>query len=416
MVYHIWKQFQMTAKCLLRSKAFLFFVFVLPILATLILNIKNTGDVISKEGKITELNDLDAQVAYLNDFSMLPVKVYDKSSSKVTTELLVEMQQTGMFQIYRVNASKASDDSILESAKHTANNDKVGAILVIGNQFEQGLMAGKEDSISLYKVGEDERYDLFHNTLKSILLKYALLGKKSSTPEQFLQNVKKYKAEVPVLQKVESDGGNGILGLNVDHKKTGVFGGTLAVLTIAFVITGILILNTIIKEKENLVHTRILLTKASDTSYLLSKFAVVFFTSFIQTIVAVGSYCLLVGKDVGISVVQFAFIVFLMGLIFNFISVCIGVFARSTMTALYLSFIVWMITALIGGMYFDISSASKTFQRIAMLMPQRWGLKAASMFMNGNMSGYPLLLVVTVAYLIVIMVASVIGIRINRKE
>ncbi len=406
----------MTAKCLLRSKAFLIFVFVIPLLATIILNVKDTGDVISKGGQITELNELDAQVAYLNDFSMLPVKVYDKSSSKTADLLLKEVQQTGLFQIYRVDASKTNDDTILASVKYTAQNDKVGAAVVLGTDMEKDLLEGKKIDVTVYRMGGDERYSMFSTTLKNTLQKYALLGSKSSGLDQLLQKIKDNQPEVSKLKKVEPQGGNSILGMDVDYKRTGVFGGALAILTVAFMVSGVLVLGSIIKERENLVHTRVLLSNASDISYLLSKFAVVFFTTTIQTIVAVGSYCLMVRKDVGISVVQFAFIVFLLGLIFNLMSICIGIYARSMMTALYLAFIVWMITALLGGMYFDISGASDTFQRIAMLMPQRWGVKAASMFMNGNLSAYPVLLVVTSAYLIVIMVASVIGIRMNRKE
>ena len=115
MWYHIRKMTQMTMKLLLRNKGFLFFGIALPILATLIMNVKNVGDSVFKDAAITELASEDAQVAYLNDYSMFPVKVYDSSDSEITTAYLEHLANEQVFQMYRVEASELSDQEMLDS-------------------------------------------------------------------------------------------------------------------------------------------------------------------------------------------------------------------------------------------------------------------------------------------------------------
>lgn len=418
MFYHIWKMFQMTAKGLLRSRGFLFFVVIVPFMATLILNVKNTGDVITEAGAVTDLTKLDAKVAYSNHYTMFSIKVYDSSRSELTKAFLEEISHAGMFQIYRVDTGNIGEKKIQESMKNTSLNDNVGAILYVGEGFSKELLDGKiRNSVTIYKSSDDSRFEMFTSTAKGLLERYALLGNGVHSENELLNKIEKNSIEVPALKQVELTGEKSFFNMDVDHEKTGTFGNAMAILTIAFVFSGIMILGTLLNEKRNLVYTRIMLTKAGDVTYLISKILIVLFTSLFQTCIAVISYTFLVKKDVGVSLLEFGIIVFLMGLLFNMVSVCIGIFVHSEMTASYLAFIVWTITALLGGMYFDISNASGIFRKVSMLMPQRWALKAAFMFMQGNAkAAYPMLFTATTAYITVIMVAGMIGLKLNRKE
>lgn len=207
-----------------------------------------------------------------------------------------------------------------------------------------------------------------------------------------------------------------IFDMDVDYENTLIFGYYLAIMTVAFVFSGVFVLNLIVTEQQDLVFMRIMLTKAGEISYLMGKILMILFASFVQTAITVAAYAFLVKEDVGITLFQLGYIVFLMGVLFNILSVCIGIYADSTMTAVYFSFIVWVITALLGGLYFDISSSTGILRQISMLMPQRWALKAAAMFQTQNSAAYPMLLAVTAAFVIVIMVAGILGLRLKRKD
>lgn len=416
-MYYIGKMTKTTIKLLLRNKGFLFFALILPIMATLILNIKDTADETKQQGTVTELENMDVKLAYLNDYSMLSVKVYDGSNSKVAQSLLGELSQEGLFQIYRVDTRSYTADEVMENAKSSAMKDKMGAILIINDSFEEELFAGKiDDSITLYATEDDERFDLFTQGVESILTKYVALGEKVEESTELLELVKKSSDAVYEVTSAEYAVDNSDTTFDVDFGKTGVLGYALAIYSIAFLLSGIMILNVIFKEKEQLVYTRIMLTKASAMSYMAAKANVIFLTTLIETGVIGVAYQLLVTRTTGLALPQFMFLIFLMGLIFNSMSVCIGLTCGDVLSATYISFFIWMTSALLGGLYFDISPASDTMQRIAMLMPQRWTLLSASMMFQGNSMAYPTILLVTISYMIVIFVIGIVGLKVNAKE
>lgn len=116
-MYYIGTMTKTTIKLLLRNKGFLFFALILPILATLILNVKDAADETNQAGTVTELENMDVKLAYLNDYSMLSVKVYDGSNSKVAQSLLAELSQEGLFQVYRVDTHNYTANEVLEMRK-----------------------------------------------------------------------------------------------------------------------------------------------------------------------------------------------------------------------------------------------------------------------------------------------------------
>ena len=81
-----------------------------------------------------------------------------------------------------------------------------------------------------------------------------------------------------------------------------------------------------------------------------------------------------------------------------------------------MAFVIWSFSALVSGAYFDISEASETYQKAALLMPQRWALVTVTRFMKNDNSGYPLLLCVTAGYLVIMFVIGLMGLRFAEKE
>ncbi|MDO5127782.1 MAG: ABC transporter permease [Eubacteriales bacterium] len=391
MFNHIREMTKMTFRVLIRNKMFIFFGIAMMLGATFLLNI-SVGKTEKKE-EITVMEEHDAQIAYLQDYEKFQVKIYNQNDN--ADALLKELASGGMFQIFEVKCKEMSREEIMASAEYTSMHDKVDAVVIIGGgEIEQ--------SITLYQSGSDERYDFFETFLES-----KVRGINSSE--------NKVAKEV-VVETLENTSQAPVWDMEVDSHKTVIYGNALALYTVAFLFSGIIILGTIISEKDNLVYTRILLSKASSYSYILSKFVVIVVTAFLETVIALFGYNLFVKADVGLNTLQFGVILFGMGLIFNSLSVAIGICCGNTLTASIAGFSIWVMTALLGGLYFDINNSSVAFKRVASFMPQRWGLKAASLFMNGNNLGYPLIIIVSITYVSVVLLIGVLGLKLTSKE
>lgn len=373
-----------TAKLLLRNKAFLVVGILIPLIATVCMNLWNNMDKQEKKDEVYELESMNTQIAYQVDFYRYPVKVYDKIYNEESKNFCDNLDAAGVFQIFRVDVSNVSEDEIMDSVKFTPKNDKVGAIIVLEDNFSDS---------TIYEIGEDDRFDLLVNSFELAVKNHNAVSGDS----------------VVTYVSVKSDD-------DIDYYETRTVGYCIAIATIAFVFGGVLVLGTILQEKQDHVYSRILLTKANKASYLLSKIFLVIGTSLFQAIVMLLAFVLFVRADIGITVFQFFIVVFLEGLIFNLLSVCTGLFCKSMAGSAFLSFVIWSLSALLSGSYFDISGASETYRKVALLMPERWALFSVSRFQNGNSSGYSLMLCATLAYLVIIFVIGILGLKLNDEE
>ncbi len=374
-----------SGKLILRNKAFIVIGILIPVLSTLFLDLWYRMPAADLSDNVHELATVDEQMAYNVDFYRYPVKVYDTVMDERTKDICYNLNSAGMFQIFRADASDMTDEQIMDNAKYTADEDHVNAIIVL-----------REDpaDTDLYLVGEsgDERFDLLKSSLETEL---AGEGTEYKTPEVTFV----------------SGGGD-----EVDYYKTRNVSFCIAISTLAFVFGGVLILNTVFSEKKDNVYSRLLLTRASKASYLLSKIILSVAIALIQAVLMLINFTFFVKSDIGISPLQFFTVAFLTGLTFGLLSLCAGLYFDSMAPAAILSFVIWAISALIAGTYFDISGASELYKKASLLMPQRWAMFSVNRFMNGDSSGYSLLLTVAVAYWVIIFVVGVLGLRVREQE
>ncbi len=374
-----------SGKLILRNKAFIVIGILIPVLSTLFLDLWYRMPAADLSDNVHELATVDEQMAYNVDFYRYPVKVYDTVMDERTKDICYNLNSAGMFQIFRADASDMTDEQIMDNAKYTADEDHVNAIIVL-----------REDpaDTDLYLVGEsgDERFDLLKSGLETEL---AGEGTEYKTPEVTFV----------------SGGGD-----EVDYYKTRNVSFCIAISTLAFVFGGVLILNTVFSEKKDNVYSRLLLTGASKASYLLSKIILSVAIALIQAVLMLINFTFFVKSDIGISPLQFFTVAFLTGLTFGLLSLCAGLYFDSMAPAAILSFVIWAISALIAGTYFDISGASELYKKASLLMPQRWAMFSVNRFMNGDSSGYSLLLTVAVAYWVIIFVVGVLGLRVREQE
>lgn len=412
---------KMSLKLLLRNKGFLFFLIVTPILSTVILSIKMDHTVYSDNSDkelVMELSDYAEKAVYVGDTSACIIKVYDASNSELSEYVLNQMAGTGLFSVCRADVSGLTEEEIDAAAKRDAFDDRAGMLLYLKDDFDGAVLRGNwEQGIKLYAVSEDERQEIFVTELTELLGRIkqvqTIVGDDVTVMLEMLTEI---EDELPEKEVVNFAGKEAIELTEKQINQRTQIGYAFAIITLGFLFCGVCVAHSVIEEQNNKVFTRVLLTKLSGRDYFISKFAVAIVISLMQTIVLAICLSFIPGLDVGMSMISFLFIIFLLGLIFGTLSLLIGVILGDVMSSNYAVFAIWSISALLAGLYFSLDDTTKALKTLSYLMPQRWFMDVSELLLVGDKSAYSVVLCVTVAYLIVIISVGGVGLKIKRYE
>ena len=412
---------KMSLKLLLRNKGFLFFLIVTPILSTMILNIKMDHTVYNDNSDkefVLELKDYTEKAVYVGDTSACIIKVYDASNSELSEYLLNQIAGTGMFSVCRGDVTGVTEEKIEDAAKSAAFDDRAGMLLYLKEEFDEAVLAGNwEQGIKLYKVSEDERQEIFITELTDLFARIkqvqCIVGDDVLV---MLATLTEIEHKLPTKEVVNFAGKEAIELTEEQINQRTQIGYAFAFITLGFLFCGVCVAHSVIEEQSNKVFTRVLLTKLSGRDYFISKFAVAFVISLMQTGVLAICLFFIPGLNVGMSMISFLFIIFLLGLIFSTLSLLIGVVLGDIMSSNYAVFAIWSISALLAGLYFPLDNTTKALKTLSYLMPQRWFMDASELLLTGDKSVYSMILCVTVAYLTVIISVGGVGLKIKRYE
>ncbi len=406
-------------KMLLRNKGYLAFLILLPILSVIMLNINNMESTALYGEDSVVVYDLENENESLLNISnnKINIKVYDCSNSKLSDYVLSELAKTGSYSIFRTRASSMELNEAREKALYSANHNVLGAIIFIPNTFEEEILQGKDSNFVVFEAIPDGRINMLENNINTFLQSvyhYAAITDYQLEP---LINVLNTSVNNEITKDIVNIEVGDALNLSVKQKgKSSSIGYSLSFLSISFLFSGIFIAATVIEERQNWVYNRFLLTTSSMYNYGLVKFIMVVMTVLIETGIIALAIKLIVRENFGIPYVDYLFLVFCMGLIFNLMSVVIGIILNDVMSSNYIAFLIWCLSCLLAGLYFPLDSASKLWTGISMLMPQRWVLNACEMLMAGKSGVFSTFIMVVGCYLIIILSIGMIGIRLRRRE
>ena len=412
---------KMSLKLLLRNKGFLFFLLVTPALSAFILSLKMEHTVYNAETKkavVLELEDDTKKAVYVGNTSACIIKVYDGSKSELSEYVLNQMAANGMFSICRCDVSDLTEEEVAEIAEKDAFDDRAGMLLYLKKDFDEAVLNNKwEQGFQLYVVSEDERQELFQTELTDLLerIKQVQMIVGNDIPVM-LEMITDIQDNMLKKEVVNLAGKEEIALTEQQVNQRTQIGYAFAFITLGFLFCGVCVAHSVIEEQNNKVFTRVMLTKLSRRDYFLSKFVVAFFISVLQTLVLAVCLSLIQGLDVGISMISFLLVIFLLGLIFSTLSLLLGVILGDVMSSNYAVFSIWSISGLLAGLYFPLDDTTKALKTLSYLMPQRWFMKASELLLIGDKSAYSMLLCVTVAYLIVIISVGGVGLKIKRYE
>ena len=412
---------KMNLKLLLRNKGFLFFLLAAPMLSAFILNIKMEHSVYTEDEdvpKVIELDDCTKKAVYFGDTSAYIVKVYDASGSGLSEYVLNQMAENSMFSVCRSDVSGMTSEEALAQAKKDAFDDRAGVLLYFKGDFEQAVLDGDwKRGIQIYAVSEDERQELFETELMDLLGQIrqaqSLAGEDSGAIIEMLETITK---EMPEKNIVSLKDREGVALTERQINQRTQIGYAFAFITLGFLFCGVFVAHTVIEEQNNKVFTRMMLSKIRSLSYFLSKFVVAFLICVLQTLVLGGCLLAMKNLDLGISIVSFLFVIFLLGLIFSILSMLLGIMLGDVMSSNYAVFTIWSISALLSGLYFPLDDTTAALKNISYLMPQKWFLDVSERLLVGDKSAYSMLFYVTVAYLVVIVTVGSVGLKMKRQE
>ena len=402
-------------KLLLRTKAFWFFLILMPMLSTLILKVKfdsSAAYLDNMEEKITELESDDSKVAYYGGKGEYVVKVYDASHSEISEYVLNKLAKSGLILVCRADISdkELTDDYVDKRIKKDGYEDKMGVALFLQPDFEEKASAGKaEEAVNIYVLSDDERTEALENELKFQLARVNSASGKMDTLEVG-------DDLLPEKELVSVAGTNGRnLTIKQTNQKTQM-GYAFAFMTLGYVFCGIFVAHSAIKEQKNGVYTRISLTKASTLKYFASKFVTTFIISLMIAIVVSLCSIVLDTNDLGMSKLTYILIIFMQGLIFSSVSMLIGILLGDVMSANVAAFCTWCFSALLSGLYFPLNYTSTALKVMSFMMPQKWFLEGTEMIFVGDNKALPMLICITVAYIAVSVSLGSLGLKMRRTD
>ncbi len=409
---------KMNLKLLLRNKGYLAALIILPVLSVIMLCLNTSDEMYSQDntGIIHELSSDDQGLLNITN-STLSIKVYDSSNSKLSEYILQELVKTQTFSVNRYLSGTMELDEVREKALYSANHNVIGAIIYIPENFEEEILSGKESNLILFEAVEDGRVDLLESNINTYLQSlYHYAYATGYNKEELYQLLDTSQANEFSKETVSIEVGD-TLNLTIKQKgQSSNIGYSFAFLTISFLFSGIFIASTVIEERQNRVYNRFVLSRASMINYGLVKLAMVFLTVVLETGITAIVIKLLVKTDFGISFVDYILIVFCLGLLFNLLSVVIGLLTNNVLTSNYIAFTLWCFSCMFGGLYFPLDAASKLWSRASMLMPQRWAVKVSEMLMAGKSGVYGMGLLAFLGFLIFIACIGLLGVKIRQKE
>ncbi len=412
---------KMSLKLLLRNKGFLFFLIVTPILSAFVLRMKMDYAIYqdnSDKQTILELKDYTEKAVYQGETSACIIKVYDGSNSELSEYVLNQLAEISMFSVCRADVSNLSEKKVEEIAKKDAFDDRAGVLLYLKEDFDKAVLNDTwEQGIKLYVVSEDERQKLFVAELTDVLSRIKQVQDFSlSDITKMLEVLTVTHDRLPQKKVVNLAGRDeSVLTKRQINQKTQI-GYAFACITLGFLFCGVCVAHSVIEEQNNKVFTRMMLTKLSSKKYFISKFVVVFVISVMQTFVLALCLFFLPGLDVGMSILSFLAVIFLLGLIFSTLSLLLGVLLGDVMSSNYAVYTIWSISSMLAGLLFPLDDTTPALKAISYFMPQRWFMDASELLITGNKSAYSMLFYVTAAYLIVIVSVGSVGLKIKRYE
>ncbi|MGN0502098.1 MAG: ABC transporter permease [Ruminococcus sp.] len=405
-------------KLLMRNIGFIICVLLIPIGAASILMIQQTGaDTNETETQIVEIEEnasiMSASLSSM--FDKVSVVVIDASQDEISELFLNSLAQENICGIYRYKTPELSKEEIDKLAKSYYERGTVTAVVYIPADFGKEITEKGSPKVDVIKGRDDDRIELVNNIINqniSVMLQCAVNAENDNA---FINSVKEAFNNMPQVKSVIAGNDNEKLTVKQANSLSNI-GYSIAILSLAFILTGCFIANLIVSERDNKTLMRIEMSGSSMMNYIFAKAITAVFVSLIQAGITALTIILLIGTDIGIPFMSFIMFIAVIGVIFNLFCVIMAMFSKNILGVVYVSFGVWIFTNILSKVYFNFGTLPDWMDKLSMLTPQRWVMICSEMLMKNQSGVYLIFFTASAAFLILIITAGFIGARLQKTE
>ena len=410
-----------TVRLLMRSKGFLFFLLVTPIVSTLLLTLNTDSELLKEHStaEIVELSESGSRAVYAADTASFVVKVYDGCRSQLSEYALNKLASNGLFSVCRKDVRSTSQQDVTAQIKKDGFEDRAGVIVFIKSGFDSAVINDRlADGIELFISSDDSRRQLFENELNDIL---ANIHRASDIcggdPERIAAMLDSYDKSQPVMNISEIARKDKIVLNDTQTNSAVQIGYAFVSITLGFIVIGAFVANTVIKEEHNKVFTRLLLSGRGTAFYFVSKFLVLTILSLILTLILGICLMFVSGLHLGMPMPVFLIIIFILGVILGSVCMLTGILFDDIMSTYYATFALWCISSMMSGMIFPLENSSDMIKKLSGIMPQKWFMEISKRLISGNSdNAASMIFCVAAAYLIIILSVGSVCLKIKKQQ
>lgn len=402
-----WTMTKTNCKLLLRSIGFLLCVVLLPVGASALHMVQTSDNYADSHGGVARIQDIDSTVVM--DTKNVTVLVVDAANDEFSELLLQSLAAEDWCSVGHYRSDALSLDQLKALVQETYDRSFMAGVVYIPDDFTDKLMKGENPDLVILNGEKDGRFDLLSSKINANLSIIAACASSAGNKSQAVTAATEVFDNLPSVQLTVTGDSDALTETQMNQLRD--IGYAVAVLSLAFVLTGCFVANLVVTESDNKALLRIEMSGVTMIKYVASKALTAVIVTLLQTAVVAVATAAFVGTDVGIPFGSYLLLVGTMGLIYNLLSLVFGLFLKNTTFAIYASFGVWVFSNLLSAVYFDFVTLPDWWEKLSLLMPQKWVMIAAEMLMKRQDNAYGSFFIASAAFLLVILTAGYLAAR-----
>jgi len=262
-----------------------------------------------------------------------------------------------------------------EEAQSGLEQNQINVVFKIDQGFEKEILNGELEGVSLEAVDGQNVYQLINSMMKNHLLNFRNLGRVTQGDEEsYYQSISNYVKSSEKVNRVSLN------DLYTEYNNSNAFIGFL-IMFIFFKASSVA--NSINKDKERNVYSRIFLAKVKTWQYyganIICNLAIVFF----QLFVAVFAMQYIVHTSIGISVLPLLLILMIVSTVaVAFGTFCVAVISDND-TASMVSTLFGLLFVILGGSFIQVEYFPDLIKKISYISPIRWAMECVLNMQQG---------------------------------
>lgn len=404
-----WTMTKTNCKLLLRSIGFLLCLVLLPVGASALHMVQTSDNYADSHGGVAQIEDLDSTV--IMDVKTVSVIFVDAAHDDLSELLLQSLAAEDWCSVGHYRSEPLTLETLKALVQETYDRSFMTGVVYIPDDFSEKLLKGENPSLIILNGEKDGRFDLLKSKINATLSVIAGCASSAESQSQAVSAAKTAFDNLPSVRTIVTGNSDALTETQMNQLRD--IGYAVAVLSLAFVLTGCFVANLVVTESDNKSLLRIEMSGVTMIKYVASKALTAVIVTLLQTAVVAAATAAFVGTDVGIPFGSYLLLVGTMGLIYNLLALVFGLFLKNTTFAIYASFGVWVFSNLLSAVYFDFVTLPDWWEKLSLLMPQKWVMIAAEMLMKGQDNAYESYFIASAAFLLVILTAGYLAARLS---